>query len=103
MNSLTFAAVLVLSAGFLGIGLYGLLVTRNLIKLVIALQLLVKGALAALVAGGLASGKLELASSIAITVIVVDTVVAVLALAFALQVREKFGTLDVRALGTLKE
>lgn len=102
MNVSALDFVLILVAGFLAVGLYGLLVVRNLIKLVIALQILVKATVVALVAGGLASHTLELASSVAVTVIVVDTVVAVLALAFAIQVRQKIGTLDVRALGTLK-
>ena len=36
--------------GLLGVGFYGLLACRNLVKLVIAMQILVKGALLALMA-----------------------------------------------------
>ena len=89
--------------GLIGIGLYGLLITRNLIKVVIALQILVKGALLALVAAGMASGKINLGQSLAVMVIVVDTVVAVIALALALQVKRRMGTLDVKELSTLKK
>ena len=89
--------------GLIGIGLYGLLITRNLIKVVVALQVLVKGALLALVAAGTVSGKINLGQSLAVMVIVVDTVVAVIGLALALQVKRRMGTLDVKELATLKK
>ena len=88
--------------GLLGVGLYGLLVSRNLIKIVVALQVLVKAAVLALMAGGSASGRVGLSQSLAVTVIVADTVVAVIALALAVQVQRRFGTLDIRALSSLK-
>ncbi len=101
MTPLQIAAIGVL--GLIGIGLYGLLITRNLIKVVVALQVLVKGALLALVAAGTASGKINLGQSLAVMVIVVDTVVAVIGLALALQVKRRMGTLDVKELSTLKK
>jgi NADH-quinone oxidoreductase subunit K len=88
--------------GLIGIGLYGLLITRNLIKVVIALQILGKGALLALVTAGAVSGKINLGQSLAVVVIVVDTIVAVIGLALALQVKRRMGTLDVKELSTLK-
>jgi NADH-quinone oxidoreductase subunit K len=42
----------------LGIGLYGLLASRHLIKIIIALQILVKAALLAIIAAGIATGQL---------------------------------------------
>ena len=89
-------------AGLLGIALYGLLIARNLIKIVIALQILAKAAALALVLGGRACGQINLGQSLAMTVIVADTVVAVIGLALAVQVRRRFGTLDIRALSTLR-
>ena len=86
----------------LGVGLYGLLATRNLIKIVVALQILVKAAVLALVMAGKASGELNLGQSLATTVIVADTMVAVVGLALAVQVRRRLGTLDVKDLGTLR-
>jgi NADH-quinone oxidoreductase subunit K len=88
--------------GLLGIGLYGLLVTRNLIKLVAVLQILVKSAVLALVLAGKVSGHINLGQSLAATVIVADTVVAVIGLALAVQVRRRFGSMDLRDLATLK-
>lgn len=88
--------------GLLGVGLYGLLIVRNLIKLVIALQILAKAAALALVVAGQISGHMNLGQSMALTVIVADTIVAVVGLALAVQVRQRFGTLDVKELSTLK-
>ncbi len=84
------------------LGLAGLLVTRNLIKVVVGMQVLVKGAMVGLVLAGKLSGQLQTAQALALTVIVADTIVSVVALAFAVQVRRQFGTLDLQALSTLR-
>ncbi|MBZ0281601.1 MAG: NADH-quinone oxidoreductase subunit K [Anaerolineae bacterium] len=88
--------------GLLGVGLYGLLIVRNLIKLVIALQILAKATALALVVAGQMSGQMNLGQSLALTVIVADTIVAVVGLALAVQVRQHFGTLDIKQLSRLK-
>ncbi len=95
--------IIVGALGLIGVGLYGLLLSRNLIKIVVALQILVKGAMLALVAAGVASGRTNLGQSLAVTVIVADTVVAVIGLALAVQVKRRMGTLDVKELSTLKK
>ncbi len=89
--------------GLIGVGIYGLLICRNLIKVMVALQILVKGAMLALVAAGSVSGHLNLGQSLAVTVIVADTVVAVIGLALAIQIKRRVGTLDVNDLATLKK
>jgi NADH:ubiquinone oxidoreductase subunit K len=94
--------VIVLVLGLLGVGFYGLLMARNLIKVVVALQILVKGAMVALVLAGNVNGKTNLGQSLALTVIVADTIVAVIGLALAVQVRRHFGTLDIKSLTTLR-
>ena len=95
-------ATFVVVLGLLGIGLYGLLVTRSLIRVIVALQILVKGAMVALLLAGRLSGQLQTGQSLALTVIVADTIVAVVALSMAVQIRKHFGTLDVQALTTLR-
>lgn len=86
----------------LGVGFYGLLITRNLIKVVMVLQILIKGAILALVLAGTVGGNPGLGQSTAATVIVADTIVAVVGLALAVQVRRRFGTLDVPKISTLR-
>ncbi len=94
--------ILIGIAGLLGVGFYGLLITRNLIKVVMMLQILIKAVVLALVFAGKISGNLGLGQSTAATVIVADTIVAVVGLALAVQVRRRFGTLDVPKISTLK-
>ena len=86
----------------LGVGFYGLLITRNLIKVVMVLQILVKAVILALVLAGKLSGNMGLGISTAATVIVADTIVAVVGLALDVQVRRRFGTLDVPKISTLR-
>jgi NADH-quinone oxidoreductase subunit K len=88
--------------GLLGVGFYGLLITRNLIKIVMVLQILIKGVMLALVLAGQLGGNPGLGQSTAATVIVADTIVAVVGLALAVQVRRRFGTLDVPKISTLR-
>jgi NADH:ubiquinone oxidoreductase subunit K len=102
MNINAVDVVVVLVLGLLGIGFYGLLITRNLIKVVVALQILVKGAMVALVLAGNLSHQTNLGQSLAVTVIVADTIVAVIGLSLAVQVRRHFGTLDIKSLTTLR-
>jgi NADH:ubiquinone oxidoreductase subunit K len=88
--------------GLLGVGFYGLLITRNLIKIVMVLQILIKAVLLALVMAGKLSGNVGLGQSTAATVIVADTIVAVVGLALAVQVRRRLGTLDVPQISSMR-
>jgi len=88
--------------GLLAVGFYGLLIARNLIKVVMVLQILIKAAVLALVLAGKLGSNMGLGMSTAATVIVADTIVAVVGLALAVQVRRRFGTLDVPKISTLK-
>ena len=94
--------VIFIVIGLLGVALYAMLTARNLIKVIIALQILVKGAMLALVLAGRLRGEENLGQSLALTVIVADTIVAVVGLALAVQVRKLFGTLDIKSLTTLR-
>lgn len=95
---LSFAVIAIL----LGIGFYALLISRHLIKIIIGLQIMVKSAILAIVIAGDAAGQIEMAQSIALTVIVVDTIVAVLALALTVQIKRRTGKLDTLDLSRLR-
>ena len=53
----------------LGVGFYGLLISRNLIKVIVALQILGKAALIAFVLAGNVNGQTGLGQALAMTVI----------------------------------
>jgi NADH:ubiquinone oxidoreductase subunit K len=102
MNITLAQAALVTVLGLLGIGLYALLVARNLIKIIILLQILVKAVILAFVLAGHTSGQMGLGQSMATTIIVADTVVAVIGLALVIQIRRRLGTLDVKQIAQLR-
>jgi NADH-quinone oxidoreductase subunit K len=95
-------AGLALVLGLLAVGFYAFLASRNLIKVVIGLQILVKGAVLGLVLAGSVNGQIQVAQSLAVTVIVADTVVAVIGMALAVQVRRRTGSMDVKRLSFLR-
>ncbi len=94
--------VLIIILCLAGTGLYCLLITRNLIKVVVALQLIIKGAMLAFVLAGNLTGQINTGQTLALTVIVADTIVAVIGLALAVQVRLRTGSLDLKSLSKLK-
>ena len=81
-----------------GIGLFGLLTARNLVAILVSLQLAAKGVVLALVLAGVVSGRPELGQSLAVTAVAIDTVTTAVGLALAVQVWRRFGTLDIQAL-----
>jgi NADH:ubiquinone oxidoreductase subunit K len=98
VSELFFLAALIL----LLVALYGLLLIRNLIKIVIAIQILIKAAMLALVVAGKVTGQVNLGQSLAVTVIVADTIVVVIGLALAIRAQQRFGTLDVNEIVNLE-
>jgi NADH-quinone oxidoreductase subunit K len=82
----------------LAIGLYGLVIARHLLKVLIALQLMVKVAMLVLVVAGTLSGEMALGQSLAISVMIADTMAAVIGLALIVQLNTQAGTLDVHEL-----
>ncbi len=103
MNGISIGTLgLVAVFSLVAIGLYGLLIIRNLIKVVVALQIFATGTILVMVAAGAMSGRPAVGQSLAVTVIVADTVVTVMALALAIQVRRWSGTLDTRVISRLR-
>ena len=98
ISTLSIIAVL----GLLGIGLYALLAANHMIKVIVALQILAKGAILAFIAAGQANGHINTAQSMALTVIVADTIVAVIGLALAVQARRYVGSMNLRNVSNLK-
>jgi NADH-quinone oxidoreductase subunit K len=94
--------ILIAILGLLGVGFYALLTIRNMIKVIVALQILVKGAMLGFVLAGRLTGQVTLGQSLAVVVIIADTIVAVVGLALAVQMRRFFGTLDLKSLTTLR-
>ena len=83
-------------------GLYCIVVTRNLIRAIIGLELLIKAVTLLVIVVGYVTGKTALTQAMVITIIVIEVVIAVVAGGIALRVFRHNDSLDVRKLNKLK-
>lgn len=92
---------MVVAALFL-LGFIGILVMRNLVKVLISMEILTKGVSLALIASGYAHSNRFVMQSVVVTLIVVEVVVVAVALALVINLYRRTGSLDVRRLTELK-
>jgi NADH:ubiquinone oxidoreductase subunit K len=90
------------TAILLFIGIYTLLFSRNLMRILIGLEILVKGVTLALVSAAHATNSLALGQTLFITMIVIEVIVAVIVLAFVVNVYRQTESLDIRNLTRLR-
>ena len=83
-------------------GLLGLLARRNLIKLLIAVEIIGKGITLLLLSTGFAKGHILTAQALVITFIVVEVSLIATALALVINIYRHTKGLDVRKLAQLK-
>ena len=83
-------------------GAYCLLVTRSMIRAIIGIELLIKAVTLLIIVAGSITGRIALAQSLVITIIVIEVVVAATAAGIALCVFRHTDSLDVRSLKNLK-
>ena len=83
-------------------GAYCLLVTRSMIRAIIGIELLIKAVTLLIIVAGNITGRVALAQSLVITIIVIEVVIAATAAGIALCVFKHTDSLDVRSLRNLK-
>ena len=84
------------------IGIYCTLVTFNLIRALIGLELLLKAVTLLIIVSGRASGHIALAQALVITFIVIEVVIKTIAIGVVLGIRSHHDSLDVRNIRELK-
>ena len=84
------------------IGLYTLLLAKNLIRMLIGFELMTKGVTLAFITAGNANGQIALSQSLVITMIVVEVISIAIALAIVMLIQSKKKSLNVRKLTDLK-
>jgi multisubunit Na+/H+ antiporter MnhC subunit len=84
------------------IGIYCVLMTHNLVRALIGLEILVKAVTLLLVVAGYVSGHEALAQSLVITLIVIEVVVMTVAIGVIFGIRGNTGNLDARNIRNLK-
>ncbi len=83
-------------------GIYCILVTRNLIRIIIGLEILTKAVTLLLVVAGYATGELALTQALVITLIIIEVVIMVVAAGIIINVSRLNNSLDVRKLDKMK-
>jgi NADH-quinone oxidoreductase subunit K len=92
----TFATLVALT------GAYCILVSRNLIRILIGLELFTKSVTLLLIVAGYVTRRMALAQSLVITLIVVEVVVIAIAAGIVIGAHGETDTLDTRNLSNLK-
>jgi NADH:ubiquinone oxidoreductase subunit K len=80
------------------IGFYYLITTRNLIRILIALEILTKGVTLTLIFVGNQTGQIATAQSMVITLIIIEVVVLAVAAGIILGIFRHTGSLDIRKI-----
>ena len=82
------------AGGLFALGLIGLMSRTNLIKMVLSLELLGKGVSLVFILGGVLAGDVGTSQAVVFTLIVIEAVVAALALALVVLTKRTWDTLD---------
>jgi len=83
-------------------GIYGLIATRNLLRIIISLEVLTKAATLMLILSGYIIGRMALAQTFVITLIIIEVVVIVVAAGIVLSVHKRYDSLDSYKISNLK-
>ena len=84
------------------IGLYCLVTSRNMVKLLIGLEILAKSAVLSFITAGYARGETFFSQSLVITFIVIEVSLVAVALALVINAYRNTESLDIRNLSKLK-
>lgn len=84
------------------IGLYCLLTSRNMVKLLIGMEIMAKSAVLSFIAAGYARGETFFSQSMVITFIVIEVSLVAVALALVINTYRNTESLDIRNLSRLK-
>ena len=84
------------------VGLYGMMVSRSVIRQLVGLEIVSKGAMLAVMTSGALSGSPVLAQALIITMIVIEVVVVAAGLALLVKAHRVTGSADIWSFDGLK-
>ncbi len=96
--SLLFAIFIVSVVLIFAIGIYSLLVTHNLMRILISIEILTKAVTLLLIVAGYVSKNMAMAEAYVITVIIIEVVLMAVATGLVLGLFRANGTLDTRKM-----
>jgi multicomponent Na+:H+ antiporter subunit C len=87
----------------IGIGVYCLLAKRNIIQLLIGVEVIAKGVTLSFILGGFFQGNEQVAQAIVITIILIEVITMAVAMSLAVMAHRHTGSLDIKDLRRLRE
>lgn len=97
-----FALFVVAAALMVTVAAYGLIVTRNLMRILLSLEVMTKAVTLLIVCAGYTTGQIAAAQSYAITIIVMEVILLVVSVGIAFGVYRQNGRLSTDDLNNLK-
>jgi len=86
----------------IGIGVYCLLARRNIIQLLIGIEVIAKGVTLSFILGGFFQGNEQIAQAIVITIILIEVITMAVAMSLAVMSHRHTGSLDIKDLRRLR-
>ncbi len=102
MNPFVETSVLVVGLMLIVAGCYCLIRTYHLLKIIIGIEVAMKAVSMFIILAGFINGQNALAQTFVITVIVIEVVLAVVAVGIAINLYRNYGDMDIRNLRKLK-
>jgi len=100
--SFLFGVFLIGAVLLIAVGAYGIIVTRNLLRIVLSVEVLTKAVTLVIIGAGYETGNMGLAQSFVITIIVVEVMLLVIATGLLFGAFKNNGSLMTDRLNNLK-
>lgn len=100
--SLLFTLFLIGASLLIAIGLYGIVVTRNLMRILLSVEILTKAVTLVMIGAGYETGQMGMAQSFVITIIVLEVMLLVIATGILFGAYKNNGSLMTDKLNNLK-
>lgn len=100
--TLLFTLFIIAAILLLAIGFYSIVVTRNLLRILLSVEILTKSVTLLMIGAGYLTGNMAAAQAYVITIIVIEVMILVVATGIVFGVYKNNGTLDTNKLNNLK-
>ncbi len=100
--TLLFTLFIIAALLLLAIGFYSMVVTRNLMRILISVEILVKAVTLLMIGAGYMTGNMAAAQAYVVSIIVIEVMILVVSVGILFGVYKSNGTLDTTKLNNLK-
>jgi len=84
------------------IGIFAIMTTKNIVAIIIGIEIMTKGVTLLLAASGYFSGKPEIAQNFIIVMIIIEVVILTIASGLIINITKKYDSLSTRNIRNLK-